>query len=412
MEKFKKLISACIEKGITDLHLTGGHPLVLRKNDSISFQKNHIWSPQEIDALANALLNRYQKEILRKRWSVDFARTISNTRLRINIFATNRGLSLAIRFLPGQIPTIKSLNLHPALVNMTNIGSGLVLICGATGSGKSTTIAAMLNEINQQRAAHIITLEDPIEYRFHSVNSFIEQRELGTHFPSFAQGLIDVLREMPDVILVGELREPETIRLTLNAAESGHLVLATLHASTPEEAIYRICNAFDIGSQEFVRFQLSSSLAAVLVQKIIYQPNQGFRVPLLSILQVTTAAKSAIRDNKLSQIDNIIEVGRREGMYSFERYQREFLDTKKDFISPLTSFKPCEEDFQEENYLSRLIADQNQQFAVPKLQDSGGVSLDVNAIKKDDNEENNSYKIGEEDKVEDLIKKITSRGQQ
>ena len=292
--------------------------------------------------------------MLRHRWSVDFALTVSGVRLRVNVFSSTRGLSLAVRFLPGRLPTIENMNLHPALKDFAAMESGLVLFCGSTGSGKTTTIAALLNEINRSRNAHVMTLEDPVEYRFRSVKSFMEQRELGTHFPSFAQGLLDVLRQAPDVILVGELREPETVRLTLNAAESGHLVFATLHASTAEEALYRICNAFPIQSQDFVRNQLSSCLAGIIVQQLHLPRKPGFLVPLLAVLKTTKAVQSTIRDNKLSQIEAIMDMGRREGMFTFDRYRKEFLTPDKLYVPPSVSFKPAPGSM-EKDVASRLV---------------------------------------------------------
>ena len=353
LERFKALVTDSIAKGASDLHLTGGHPVIQRVNGRVVPIKD-IWRPNEVDALAEAMLSTTQKAVLRRRWSVDFALTLSGVRLRVNVFSSTRGLSFAVRFLPGRLPTIENMNLHPALKDLAALESGLVLFCGSTGSGKTTTIAALLNEINRSRRAHVVTLEDPVEYRFRSVKSFMEQRELGTHFPSFSQGLLDVLRQAPDVILVGELREPETIRLTLNAAESGHLVFATLHASTAEEALYRICNAFPMETQDFVRHQISSSLEAVIIQQLVLPRKPGFLVPLLAILRSTQAVRSTIRDNKLSQMDNLLDTGRREGMFTFERYRKEFLTPDRIYVPPSVSFKPAKSSV-EKDVSSRLV---------------------------------------------------------
>jgi pilus retraction protein PilT len=208
--------------------------------------------------MVKEMLSDRQLQMLRKRWSVDFALSFNHVRVRINAFYTTRGLSLAIRLLPETIPDLTSLNLHPSLNQIVELQSGLILVCGSTGFGKSTTIAAIIEEINRTRPTHIITIEDPIEYRFKPKKSFIEQREVGVHVPSFSQGLLDVLRENPDVIFVGELREPDTIRLTLNAAESGHLVFATLHAATAEDAVYRINNFVTSSLQHFPGLLFSS----------------------------------------------------------------------------------------------------------------------------------------------------------
>ena len=353
MYSLDDLVVECMQQGCTDLHISGDHPFVVRKNGNISYLKELVLTPAEVDGLVNELLDPIQKKILSERWSVDLAKTIAGSRLRINVFRTYRGLSLAIRFLPGRIPSVEQLNLLPSLQELTYHRSGLILICGATGSGKSTTIASLLQKINMTKSLHVITLEDPIEFRFQTIRSFFEQRELGIHFHNFEQGLIDILREMPDVVLVGELREPEPIRLTLNAAEAGHLVFATLHASTVEEALYRVCNAFPLDVQEFVRHQLSSSLAAVIVQQLHYKPELGFRVPVLSVLRSTTSIKRMIREGKLSQIENTLEMGRQEGMYTFERYDREFLSQKKNFVSPKQILQPSKEEYPEKESTSQ-----------------------------------------------------------
>ena len=179
------------------------------------------------------------------------------------------------------VPTIDQLNLHPSMQSISDLKSGLVLICGTTGCGKTTTIASILDDINHKRAAHIITLEDPIEYRIKSRKSFVEQREIGTHVPSVERGLIDIMRADPDVIMVGELREPQTIALTLNAAESGHLVIGTLHATNMEDALYRIINSAPPEAEEYIRHQLASTIAWILLQKLVYMEKIGFRLPLL-----------------------------------------------------------------------------------------------------------------------------------
>ena len=325
MIRFEEIVNIAIRESMSDIHITGEHPVVLRKNGEIQFNKSVMWTHQEIDDLIRKLLTLSQLEKLRRQKSVDVAVSSGNARLRINVFSTVHGISMAIRILPGRIPTIEELNLHPSLHEISRIKSGLVLICGPAGVGKTTTIAAIINDINKSRQVHIVTLEDPIEYRFQSNKAFIEQRELGSHIPSFEQGLIDVLREDADVIVVGELREAETMRLVLNAAESGHLVIATIHAATPEEAIYRMCNAVSADTQNDVRNQLASTLVWITVQQLLYLEKAGQRVPILTILRGTQAIKNKIRDNNLHQISNIIETSKKEGMFLAERYLNEYL---------------------------------------------------------------------------------------
>jgi pilus retraction protein PilT len=293
-------------------------------------------------------------ETLRQNKSVDVSLSVSNARLRINVFTTMRGISIAIRLLPGHIPTIDELNLHPSLHDIAKFKSGLVLICGGTGEGKTTTIAAIINDINKLRKSHIVTLEDPIEFRFPSKKSFIEQREIGSHTPSFEKGLIDVLREDADVIVVGELREGETMRLALNAAESGHLVIATMHAANPEEAIYRMCNAVPVEAQTEVRNQLASTLVWITVQQLVFLEKAGQRVPVLDIIHGTSPIKNTIRDNKLHQINNIVETSKDEGMFTSERYLTYYLKNRSNFSPYGNIFRPTEELSQNNYYQSPL----------------------------------------------------------
>ena len=355
MEKFKKLLQFCIDQRASDLHVAANHPAVVRKDGQVYHQKDIVWSGKELDKLINALLEDRHKKILREQWSADFSKNILNANMRVNVVTTYRGLSMSIRFLPGVIPTVENLNLHPSLSDLCNTRSGLILFCGATGSGKTSTIAAMLNQINRTRAAHILTLEDPIEYRFSSQKSFVEQRELGLHFLNFEQALVDSLREMPDVILVGELREPEIMRQTLNIAESGHLILGTLHASTPEEAVYRIVNSFPFEAQELIRFQLAATLQAVIVQRLETLEKAGFRVPHLSILRGSQALRTTLRDNKLNLIESIIDMGVADEMYSFRRYKEEYLNKRESFMPPAATFRQSKDSVPERPYLSQLV---------------------------------------------------------
>jgi twitching motility protein PilT len=355
MDKFESLIASALSLGVSDIHITGSHPVVYRINGTLKIQTTLRWNHEEVDALAEALLTPGQLNQLRERYSIDCALSFQKARLRINLFNTTRGLSLAIRILPGTVPTIEQLNLHPSLKEIGKIKSGLILICGATGVGKTTTIAAIIDEINRNYALHMITLEDPIEYRMGSKKSFIEQRELGTHMPSFEQGLLDVLREDPDIIVVGEIRDPETIKLTLNIAESGHLIIATLHASNSEEALHRILNAFPLDSQDDIRHRLASTLSWLVIQKLIFLEKVGFRVPLLSILLGNQSLKGTIRENKLHQIENLIQLGKNEGMFNFDRYLKDYLLAQKNLTPPVKIFQPSLENTEEIVYRSSIM---------------------------------------------------------
>ena len=354
MHSLEQVIATGVDQVFSDVHITGGHPLVYRKNGVINFDNGIRWTHEEVDQMVQELLTPKELEMLRRRLSVDIARSIHQVRVRINVFNTVRGLSLSVRLLPGEAPLLKNINVHPTIEEFCKLRSGLVLICGPTGSGKSTTIAAMIEAINRTRFSHIVTLEDPIEYRFQSKKSFIEQRELGTHMVTFEQGLLDVLREAPDVIVVGELREPETIKLTLNASESGHLVIATLHGANSEDALYRLCNSFPPEGQDIVRTQLASTLVVLLVQKLVYMERAGFRVPLMSILKGNTSVKGLIRDNKFTQIETVLHTSKNVGMFTIKQY-KEYLDTVEYFAPPSSNFKPTEEATSEIVYRSPLL---------------------------------------------------------
>ncbi|MDX9816991.1 MAG: PilT/PilU family type 4a pilus ATPase [Smithellaceae bacterium] len=355
-QRFKDLILAAIKQRLSDIHITGGFPLIFRRDGIIHFDKNIKWSHTEIDSMVKEMLSDRQLLTLRKRWSVDFSLSFNQVRARVNTFYTTRGLSMAIRLLPETIPDLNSLNLHPSLAQITKLQSGLVLVCGSTGSGKSTTVAAIIEEINRTRPAHIITIEDPVEYRFKPKKSFIEQREVGIHVPSFNQGLLDVLRENPDVIFVGELREPETIRLTLNAAESGHLVFATLHASDAEDAAYRINNCVTGDNQDVIRYQFASTISWLIVQQLTYIKSVNFRVPVLSILRATPSIQSTIRENKLTQLENIMLTSKNEGMFTMQLYEKDFLASRlSSLIHPHKSFGMGADSSKEKDYVSSLI---------------------------------------------------------
>ena len=354
MEKFYQTVLKGVKEQCSDVHISGGYPAAYRKNGVLNFEQNGKWSPTEIDRLVENLLTAREKTMLQARLSVDLGRTIHGVRVRINVFTTIRGLSLAIRLLPGRPPNINELNLHPTLIEQCKLTSGLILVGGATGAGKTTTIAAIVEEINRSRTAHIITLEDPVEYRYIPVRSFVEQREFGMHFNSFEQGLQDVLREDPDVIVVGELREPEPMRLTLNAAEAGHLVIASVHAASVEDGIHRICNSFPPEAQEIVRNQLASTLSLFLVQKLIKQSRLNYRVPLLTILKGIPSVKGVIRDNRLHQLDSIMQTSKADGMFTEDQYL-DFLNHEHVLKSPLENFVPSAQKQAELFYTSSLL---------------------------------------------------------
>lgn len=333
-DTFLKIIAACYERGFSDLHIVGDQPLACRRDGQVFFQKQHVLSAQYVDALVDSLLDGRQKRRLREHWSADLALSVGGRRVRINVFSSHKGASLAIRFLPNAVPDFETLNLHPSLRDFCGLKSGLLVICGSTGSGKTTTIAALINEINNARPCHVVTLEDPIEYIFTSKKAFIEQRELGKHFHSYQEGLLDVLRQAPDVVVVGEMRAPRTIQLALDAAESGHLVITTMHAGSHEEALHRMCNLTGSEVNEHTRLQIAHSLAGIIIQQLLYVPRLRFSVPLLSVLRNTRAIANIIREEKLSQLGGYLQGCKDKGMFTFAAYRDEYLASRQQFTPP------------------------------------------------------------------------------
>ena len=412
-QRFTDLISAAIKQRISDLHITGGFPLIFRKDGIIHFDKNVSWSPTEIDVMVKEMLSERQMQMLSKRWSVDYAISFNQVRVRVNTFYTTRGLSLAIRLLPETIPDLSSLNLHPSLNQISDLKAGLVLVCGSTGSGKSTTIAAIIEEINRSRPVHIITIEDPIEYRFRPKKAFIEQREVGIHVPSFNQGLLDSLRENPDVIFVGELREPDTIRLTLNAAESGHLVFATLHATDAEDAVYRINNCVSGENQEVIRYQFASSLSWLIVQQLIHVEKAGFRVPVLSILRSTPSVQSNIRDNKVVQLESTMLTSKSDGMFTMGIYQQDFINKQSQFVHPHKSFGMGNDaSSKDRDYVSTLIDPNAVQDVVYMASVDDTFKTDATDALTIKNEDDQQYVILKEEDMElkDIIAQYDQTG--
>jgi len=264
-------------------------------------------------------------------------------RCRINIMQTARGVGLAIRLLATFQATVERLNLHPDLKKLVAPSNGLILVSGPTGCGKSSTLAALIQEINLTDSRHIVTIESPIEYTFRPRRAYIRQREVGRDTPSFEQALLDSLREDPDVLMVGEMREPETMRLTLNASETGHLVLATVHSSTCAEALQRIVSAFPAEIQNGVAAELADCLLAVISQRLRFRQDLNMRVPECEILLPTTAVKTFIRNRDFFKVISALETGAEHGMWTFQRY-RAWLDARTNWSLPDQAAEPVDND--------------------------------------------------------------------
>src|SRR5258706_7210498 len=292
---WESLVGLAASNGASDLHLEAGLPAALRIRGALRTSGEPV--PAELlMQFARGIIGEEQWPHFLERRSHDMSRTIRGVRCRIKIMQPARGVGFASRLLATFQATVEKLNLHPDLKKLVTSTNGLILVSGATGSGKSSTLAALIQEINLTEARHIVTIESPIEYTFRPRRAYIRQREVGRDTPSFDQALLDSLREDPDVLMVGEMRDPETMRLTLNAAETGHLVLATVHSSNCAEALQRVVAAFPSDIQSNVAAQLADCLVGVVSQRLRFRPDLKIRIPECEILFPTNPIKNFIRN--------------------------------------------------------------------------------------------------------------------
>ena len=310
------LIQESRRLGASDLHVTvGGAPMVRLDG----YLQQLVPTPVTAAQLAEfvALLPDYTRQLLERRGEVDCAWRWGNERYRLNIYRQRDQYAMAVRLLNNVVPECEALGMPPALQAVTELSQGLVLIVGPTGSGKTTTLAALVQRINATRAVHIVTLEDPIEYEYPAGKSLIHQREIGRDTTSFARGLRAALREDPDVILVGELRDSETMAIALTAAETGHLVLATLHTQDVTSSVNRIVDGLQ-QNQQLVRSQLAESLAVVASQRLLARADGQGRVAAYEVLVATDAVRHLIREGQVHQLQSYLQTGARNGMVTME----------------------------------------------------------------------------------------------
>ena len=310
------LIQESRRLGASDLHMTvGGAPMVRLDG----YLQQLVPTPVTAAQLAEfvALLPDYTRQLLERRGEVDCAWRWGNERYRLNIYRQRDQYAMAVRLLNNVVPECEALGMPPALQAVTELSQGLVLIVGPTGSGKTTTLAALVQRINATRAVHIVTLEDPIEYEYPAGQSLIHQREIGRDTTSFARGLRAALREDPDVILVGELRDSETMAIGLTAAETGHLVLATLHTQDVTSSVNRIVDGLQ-QNQQLVRSPLAESLAVVASQRLLARADGQGRVAAYEVLVATDAVRHLIREGQVHQLQSYLQTGARNGMVTME----------------------------------------------------------------------------------------------
>ena len=315
-----KLLSYSLESGASDLHLSSGSIPMVRINGIMKPLNMSSTTNDDMQSILPQVMNEDQIESFHENKEIDFSSRLEGKgRFRVNFFQQIRGLAAVFRAIPEIPKGFDELSLPPVLENLSMLDRGLVLLTGPTGSGKSTTLAAMVDHINQNRECHIITVEDPVEY-FHSSNQcMINQRELGASTHSFANALRSALREDPDVILVGEMRDLETISLALTAAETGHLVLSTLHTSSAVKAVDRIIDIFPSSQKGQIRSMMSESLEAVIAQKLLQTKDKKSRIPALEIMIATTAIRNLIREDRIYQIPSVMQAGGVEGMQTLDQ---------------------------------------------------------------------------------------------
>jgi len=314
-----ELLAFAVKNGASDIHISAGLPPLIRIDGDIRRIKvDPLPSNVVHDMIYDIMLDSQRKEF-EERWETDFAFEIPNVaRFRVNAFNQARGPGAAFRTIPTEVLTLEAINAPAIFRTLSDLHRGLVLVTGPTGSGKSTTLAAMVDYINHNKKGHILTIEDPIEFVHQSHNCLVNQREVGRHTQSFNDALRSALREDPDVVLVGEMRDVETISLALTAAETGHLVFGTLHTSSAAKTIDRIIDVFPAGEKEMVRAMLSESLQGVIAQRLLKRP-QGGRAAAYEIMIGTLAIRNLIREAKVPQIYGMIQTGREAGMMTMDQ---------------------------------------------------------------------------------------------
>jgi twitching motility protein PilT len=319
-----ELLREAVAQGASDIHIVPNSPPLLRIHGSLVPLSNYpVLSAEQSQQLIIEFLTERERARLAQEFVVDFSMDIDQTRYRGNALFQRNGLEAALRLIPEQIPSPESLMLAPVIMELANLKGGLIVVTGPTGAGKSTTLACMIDLINQRRRANIITIEDPIEFIHTNKNCVVSQREIGVHSLSFSAALKGVMRQDPDVVMIGEMRDLETISAVITVAETGHLVLATLHSNDSVQALDRMIDVFEARQQQQIRTQLSGVLKAVISQNLIPKVGGGGRVPIREVLIVNAAVGNLIRSGKNHEIYTAIEMGAREGMISYARSMAE-----------------------------------------------------------------------------------------
>lgn len=327
------LLSFMISNNASDLHLSPTNPPIVRVDGNLKRVKGEPLSSDTVRSMLFSVMTEEQRAVFDKNFELDFAISFSNkARFRVNAFMSRNGTSGVLRIIPNEIKSMEDLGVPPIVKRLAELESGLVLVVGPTGGGKTTTLASIIDHINTYKEKHILTIEDPVEYFHKSNKSLINHRELGTDTKSFSGALRSALREDPDVILVGEMRDPETIALAMTAAETGHLVFGTLHASSAPKTIDRIIDSFSAEDKSMIRSMLSSSLQGVIAQILLPKPDGVGRIPAFEIMLGTNPIRNQIRENKIAQIYSMIQTGKRYGMVTMADYVNDLAN--KGLVNP------------------------------------------------------------------------------
>jgi twitching motility protein PilT len=333
MAAIDELFSLIKEQGASDLHLSTGAPPFLRLHGDMRPLEYEELTPELTKRLLYEMMTEEQILRFEKEKDIDFSYEVSGvTRLRCNIFEQRKGIAGVFRLIPTEIHTVEQLCLPESILDFCKFAQGLVLVTGATGCGKSTTLASVIDHINRSVKKHIVTIEDPIEFIHQNKKSLVNQREVSSHTRSFARALRACLREDPDIILVGEMRDLETIQLAITAAETGQLVFGTLHTSTASQTIDRVIDVFPPEQQNQIRVMLAESLRGVVSQRLLRKRDGAGRIPAVEILTVTGAVGNLIREQKTYQVPSVIQTGRKDGMQSLDAALVELL--KKHLVDP------------------------------------------------------------------------------
>lgn len=329
MTTIQQLLEEMVRRGCSDLHITAGVPPIFRIDGKLLPSEHEILKPQITEQLAYSLMNDAQKKKFEQDKELDLSFGIPGlSRFRANAYLQRGCVALAIRTIPFDIRSFKELALPPVIAELTQRPKGLVLVTGPTGCGKSTTLAAMIEKVNEDRKAHVITIEDPIEYVFAHKKCIVNQRQIGSDTHTFANALKYALREDPDVVMIGEMRDLETISAALVISETGHLTLATLHTNSAAESIHRIIDVYPAHQQPQVRAQLAFVIEAVITQQLLPKINGG-RVVALEIMVATPAIRAMIRDDKVHQIQSLIQAGQKYGMQTMNQSLHHLYTTRQ-----------------------------------------------------------------------------------